>query len=336
MQSDQTRDSPRQALSTGQQGSPISELTRRDIFDFIRVNRVVWSGRLSELEFLDRLYRLDDLPSTDTRVSTARADIAIHCEGFPGDWPDDWVLTDKRFGLESGPDEVLLAFLAEMLHPAVRSYEEALPILRGFNSYLAPDGWEVSERDRISGRPVFGPRRLMAGASQALETARSATAILGSAYVYQQITRMDAAVSEDPELAIGTAKEFVETICKTILDARGGTYGPDDGAARLAKLTLKALQLTTDGLSAERAAVNAIRRVVGGLGSIAQGLAELRNLQGTGHGKSAWQERAEPRHARLAVAVGSALGVFLCDTHMAQAGGPPAPSVESDAAEARP
>ena len=37
-----------------------------------------------------------------------------------------------------------------------------------------------------------------------------------SAYISRQVTRMEEAAESDPELAIGTAKEFIETICRTI------------------------------------------------------------------------------------------------------------------------
>ena len=40
-------------------------------------------------------------------------------------------------------------------------------------------------------------------------------------YVAQQIERMSSSVSKDPALTIGTAKEVVETCCKTILNALG-------------------------------------------------------------------------------------------------------------------
>jgi len=36
------------------------------------------------------------------------------------EWADDWTFDDPRFGLAGG-DGKLLAFLAEMLHPAVRT-----------------------------------------------------------------------------------------------------------------------------------------------------------------------------------------------------------------------
>src|SRR5208337_4274349 len=118
----------------------ISEVTRRDIFDFIRSNDIAWWGRLSEIEFLRRLYDVDKIPSTDPRVRGLAGDIGQHRVNNL-DWPDDWVLTDSRLNLESGPDEVLLAFLSEMLHPKVRLYDDAArQIMDTFNGHLAPDG----------------------------------------------------------------------------------------------------------------------------------------------------------------------------------------------------
>jgi len=59
----------------------ISEATRRDIIDYLITNNVRWSGRLEEPEFLNRLFDLSRLPSTDYRKSqfpTAYEDIWQH------------------------------------------------------------------------------------------------------------------------------------------------------------------------------------------------------------------------------------------------------------------
>jgi hypothetical protein len=39
---------------------------------------------------------------------------------------------------------------------------------------------------------------------------------------------MEAAINSDPELAIGTAKEFLETVCNTILTERGIAHAKDE------------------------------------------------------------------------------------------------------------
>jgi hypothetical protein len=45
----------------------ISQITRRDIVDAIGVEKINWSGRMEEPEFLSRLFNLSSLPSTDGR-----------------------------------------------------------------------------------------------------------------------------------------------------------------------------------------------------------------------------------------------------------------------------
>jgi hypothetical protein len=60
--------------------------------------------------------------------------------------------------------------------------------------------------------------------------------------VAQQITRMDAAVLNDPGLAIGTAKELVATCCKTILTERSVGFSKNADLPELVKLTSKELE----------------------------------------------------------------------------------------------
>ena len=86
---------------------------------------------LDEVDFLGRLYDLDALPSTDTRFRAARGDIFQHCVANPFDWPDNWIFSDPRFGLADNDDR-LVRFLAEMLHPAVRTDLTEVEELRAF------------------------------------------------------------------------------------------------------------------------------------------------------------------------------------------------------------
>jgi hypothetical protein len=57
------------------------------------------------------------------------------------DWDDDWVFDDPRFQLADGPDQVLLAFLAQMAHPLVQpDTEQAVRLVTHLNRLLGPDG----------------------------------------------------------------------------------------------------------------------------------------------------------------------------------------------------
>jgi len=150
------------APATGQ-SREISPVSRRDIFDFLRAGTGPWWGRLSETGFLDELYDLDALPSTDPRHATAAEDITRHrMANF--DWDDDWIFDDPRFQLADGPDQVLLAFLAQMAHPLVQpDSEQATRLVADLNSLLAPDGWELRTSGFVSGRPVYAPGRTASG-----------------------------------------------------------------------------------------------------------------------------------------------------------------------------
>jgi hypothetical protein len=301
----------------------ITPLTRREIFDYLRTGGGPWWGKLDEVDFLARIYDLEELPTTDYRIGqfpNARADINQH--RFNNlDWDDDWVFSDPRFNLASGPDEVLLEFLAQMVHPVVQpDTVRSKGIVDQLNELLAPDGWMLKPHKQMSGRPVYAPARTGTGAGTAVGFAHETAARIDSTHISQQLTRMEGAVDTDPELAIGTAKEFVESICKTILDERGVEHDKKDDLPALVKKTTKALNLTADDISDTAKAADTIRKMLSNLGTIVQGSAELRNAYGTGHGKSKSQasSRLTPRHARLAVGAAATLGVFLYETHEAR------------------
>jgi hypothetical protein len=296
----------------------ITPLTRREIFDYVRTDGGPWWGRLDEVDFLARVFDLEALPSTDSRFKTASGDIWQHRINNPTDWDDDWVFSDSRFELASGPDEILLEFLAQMVHPVVQpDIDRAREIVEHVNELLAPDGWTLKEHKQISGRPVYAAARTGTGTGTAVAFAHAVATRIDTAHISQQLTRMEGAVDTDPELAIGTAKEFAESICKTILDDRNVAHDKNDDLPALVKKTAKALKLTPDDIADTARAAATIKKMLNNLGTIVQGSAELRNAYGTGHGKSKTQARSrlKPRHARLAVGAAATLGVFLWETH---------------------
>lgn len=98
----------------------ISELTRRDLLDIIMGGFVVkelidgdkkyeletdkfgryiikmpYYGRFDEVEFLSRLYNLDELPSYDSRYRSARGDIIQHTVNND-DWDTFWGIFGRK------------------------------------------------------------------------------------------------------------------------------------------------------------------------------------------------------------------------------------------------
>src|SRR5206468_3305452 len=110
-------------------------------------------------------------------------------------------------------------------------------------------------------------------------------------------------------------KELIETACKTILAERGKPVSGTPEIAALTKETLKELRLVPEGIPEAAGGSDVIRRILQNLGAIGNGLAELRGLYGTGHGKHGNAEGLRVRHAKLAVGAASTLVTFLFETH---------------------
>lgn len=295
--------------------SKISEITRRDIVDAIFLEQVNLYGRLEETEFLARLWDLESMPSTDSRFKNAMGDIWQHTVNND-DWEPGWVFSDSRFNLMRGDDETFLRFLCETIHPVVRAdVTECERLSQLYNSYLKNDGFQLVEKTRISGKPVFIGRFVGAAISPGIASAKETLSGTDVGYVSQQITRMEAAVNQDPELAIGTAKELVETCCKSILNECQVLYSKTDDLPKLVKSTVQQLELTPADIPDKAKASETIKRLLSNLASITQGVAELRNHYGTGHGKLNANKGLQARHAKLAVGAASTLAVFLAETH---------------------
>jgi hypothetical protein len=297
----------------------ISEVTRRAVFDGLRLSGTRWSGRLEEGAFLSRLFDLNSMHSNDHRFRTAAGDIHQH-RSNNRDWQDDWVFDDSRFNLLRCSDEVFLRFICEMVHPVVRpDADEAATLVHFFNENLAADGWEIAVRGEVSGRAIYAARKLIEGAGFAIRQAATVGAALGAEYVSQQITRMETAIQNDPELAIGTAKEFLETICKTILkDA--GAVPPNDDLPALLRTALDQIRLSVKGAPDVARAEKAVQRLLGNLSGVGSSVGEVRNALGSGHGKEASNAVVDALFARLVVGSATTVGVFLFEAYFARKG----------------
>ncbi len=287
----------------------ITEVTRRNIFDEIRLTNINWSGRLSETGFLSRVFDLRSLPSNDYRFNTMAEDVAHHRENW-NDGDDFWIFDDLRLDLLGCDDEKLLLFLCEMVHPVVRpDSSKAAEIVELCNKNLARDGFRIAERANISGKPVYSGAEILTsiGVTSATQVVVGG---MGSEHVLAQITRMEMSIHGDPALAIGTAKEFIETVCKGILHLRGVVLSGGEDLPKLVKLTREILKLDVD-----RSTEETLKRTLSSLATITQGIAELRGQLGTGHGHHPSVATPPVEVARLAVTMATALGVFLYETH---------------------
>ena len=76
--------------------------------------KVDWSGRISESDFLSRLFDLESIPSNDRRHANIASDIWQHRVNNL-DWDDYWVFSDSRINLIHCDDGVFLRLDIDIL-----------------------------------------------------------------------------------------------------------------------------------------------------------------------------------------------------------------------------
>jgi Abortive infection C-terminus len=122
------------------------------------------------------------------------------------------------------------------------------------------------------------------------------------AAIREHLRRLHGVAETDPPLAIGTAKELVESTAKTVLLQLGRPPSDKADMPTLVRQAQEALGLLPTSRTAGPDGTQALQRILGGLMNVTNGLGELRNRgYGTGHGPGGARVGLRPRHARLAV-----------------------------------
>lgn len=152
---------------------------------------------------------------------------------------------------------------------------------------------------------------LYGGSGLQLDTVET-KALSNSFDLNQYIGRIRRTIESDPELAVGSTKEMLESVLKSILEAKGEILGKED-LPQLLKRVQKVLNLDPSEVDVNAKGSDIVKRTLSNLGQVVIGIDELRNLYGTGHGRTR-RSGITPRHARLVVSSGAALAVFLMDT----------------------
>jgi hypothetical protein len=178
--------------------------------------------------------------------------------------------------------------------------------LESFQKQLTRDGYAYRDGTIL---PVTAAARLA--------DAKAIAESFDASHISDQIRRIEGSVDADPALAIGQAKELTESCFKTVLSERGIEYGNED-LPQLGKKVFKALKLLADDVPHAAKGAQTIKVMLSNLSTIVQGLAEIRGLYGTGHGREGKAKGLSSRHARLAVGAASTLVTFVFETHLTQ------------------
>ncbi|MEJ7567437.1 MAG: abortive infection family protein [Gaiellaceae bacterium] len=170
---------------------------------------------------------------------------------------------------------------------------------------LRLDGFDVAEHGRINPPATFD-----LGIN---------SASLDDPTVFREYERrILESVDADPELAIGTAKELIEAVCKLLLADAGEEADTKWTLEQLFKNALKTIDLSVEDVDGAKAGADSIKKVLRGLGQAVVGTAELRNRFGTGHGRHRRPSGLGPRHARLVSGSALVLTRFILDTRAAR------------------
>ena len=169
--------------------------------------------------------------------------------------------------------------------------------------WLTKDGFPYAD-----GKIIYQP-------GLSVELKHDAIDLLDPFQFNEYIERINSSVDTDPALAIGSTKELVEAVLKTILtNINGVDFDKTDDIPKLLKKVQKSLKLSPDDIDAAVKGAEIIKVLLSNLGTVVIKLAELRNLYGTGHGTEKKRNGMESRHAKLAVGSGITLSSFLLDT----------------------
>jgi len=292
----------------------VTRETRKNIIDVLAAEEIKWWGRLDEVAFLQRVWNVSEMPSTDYRFKSAAEDVHQHRVNNY-DWDDDWIYGDTRFDVLGCVDDRFLAFLCEMVHPLVRDdVDEAERIVQWCNELLIANGWRLVPSKRIRGRPIYHAARADEPRNPAAAVALEAFARLDDPTVLRQhLDRIERDVDHDPDGAIGASKELVESVCRVILEDYGDRPKPATEVLDLYKAVAQHLKLNAEAVPDNAKGSQSAQRALRTLTTTVQSLAELRNELGTGHGRGR-RSVTQPRHARLAFHAAWAVTEFLLAT----------------------
>ena len=174
--------------------------------------------------------------------------------------------------------------------------------LRIVEDYVGLDEW-LKKADASLHAEIYDT-----GEDIALDAVEEIADQLNIVELNKHAARIRNSIRDDPEQAIGSAKELLESILKAIVGLEGERSSED--IHDLLKLARKELGL--DPAQLDVPGQSTITRTLSNLGQIVVGVSEVRNLYGTGHGRYRSKE-LDIVHARLVVNAAVTVASFLLE-----------------------
>lgn len=256
---------------------------------------------------------------------------AINAKFSRSDWIELGLITGMRQEILDHPrllrslsfgDEDYFACVAEMV-PRVMGERTRMPrAARATVSSRFPHFAQVEDFLDLpawlrTAEPVIYAK--LYGGPPPVDELQAAAAKLGITDVDEHAVRIRRGLQDDPAQAIGSAKELLETVLKSILGLHGTGKETKLEIPALVKKANVALGLDAGGVRGSDAAAEQRRKVLGSLTQLVMSTAELRNAGfGTGHGISRRPELDAPT-ARLVVDAAVTAAHFYMEANLAAA-----------------
>lgn len=202
----------------------ITKITRYAILEVLDTYMATdFYGRLNEVEFWERIFNLEKLPSTDSRYPDMKGDLWQHRVNN-NDWDDNWYI--DKFDLLETEDAKFLKFLTEFFHPEVRDINRNTKrALATINKNLALDGVELYVKSKVSGRDILGARNI----TPATQIDETPLAIIDNDFISLQINKnvydhiKQYLINEDYFHAVDEAYKLVRNKLQEITDNEKAT-----------------------------------------------------------------------------------------------------------------
>lgn len=270
-------------------------------------NRLVYSWRRKEDRF--RIITKSDLSSLIGLFNRGGYVLDFNTNDF-----DDFsyeivgIRLTEYYGLSKGKS--LIAFTEEGKESEVIKLLVAL-----FDYYVSNSTYDYEKKGPSFQNHKKIIEHIRLGTPAIIEFAKKLEQRFSSEYMSDQISLMMKMTRENPTEAIGKAKELIESCCKTILEERNIQIPKNDSLGQLTRNVMSLLNIMPNNIDETKPAAQAMKKILGNLSAIAEGMAALRNDYGSGHGKPASFKGLGERHAKLAVGSAITLVDFLWCTH---------------------
>lgn len=186
------------------------------------------------------------------------------------------------------------------LHGCFQAQSTYIPQVAALRSALRRSGYSLSEDGTLL---TLGAIDLETGDRSALD---------------EQIERLRRS-TDDPAQLIGSAKDLLEAVAKFVLEELSFPVSPKADFGQLWYLARERLGVRPEDVSEGQTGADQVRRILGASWTIAEQVNSLRNLMGTGHGRTL-PTALSAEAALLVVREACSLAQFVLDTLDGQLG----------------